>query len=103
MPVYEYQCQACAHRFERKQSFTDEPIKVCPECGGTTKKLLSTPGIVFKGSGWYKTDSRGSPPSESSSSSDSSSSSTETKSEPAKTETKSEPAKTETKTEAKKD
>jgi putative FmdB family regulatory protein len=100
MPVYEYQCQACAHRFERKQSFSDEPIKVCPECGGVTKKLLSTPGIVFKGSGWYVTDSRGSPPSESSSSSSSSdsSSSTETKSEPAKTETKSE-----TKSETKKD
>lgn len=96
MPVYEYQCQACGHRFERKQSFSDAPIKVCPECGGVTKKLLSTPGIVFKGSGWYVTDSRGSPPSESSSSSSSSSSGSTT-------ETKSEPAKTETKSEAKKD
>jgi putative FmdB family regulatory protein len=99
MPVYEYQCQACAHRFERKQSFTDEPVKVCPECAGTVKKLLSTPGIVFKGSGWYKTDSRGSPPSESSSSSSDSGGSSTSPS----TETKSEPAKTETKTEAKKD
>lgn len=68
MPVYEYLCQACAHRFEKKQSFSDEPVRVCPECGGATRKLLSRPGIVFKGSGWYVTDSRPSPPSESSSS-----------------------------------
>ena len=95
MPVYEYKCQACDHRFERKQSFTDELVKVCPECGGAVKKLLSTPGLVFKGSGWYVTDSRPSAPSESS---DSSSSSTETKSE-----SKSEPAKTETKSESKSD
>src|SRR5438270_14043380 len=80
MPVYEYQCQSCDHRFERKQSFSDEPIKVCPECGGTTKKLLSRPGIVFKGSGWYITDSRPAPPSESSSSSSGSSSSSSTSS-----------------------
>ena len=93
MPVYEYQCQACGHRFERKQSFTDEPIKVCPECNGAVKNAV-TPGIVFKGSGWYITDSRPSPPSESSSSS----SSSETKSE-----SKSEAKPAETKTETKKD
>jgi len=61
MPVYEYECQACRHRFERKQSFSEEPVKVCPSCGGTTRKLLSRPAIVFKGSGWYITDSRPAP------------------------------------------
>lgn len=97
MPVYEYQCQACGHQFERKQSFSDEPIKVCPECGGATRKLLSRPGIVFKGSGWYITDSRPSSPSESSSGSSSSSSSASS------SETKAPPAKTDSKAEAKKD
>src|SRR2546425_8450086 len=58
MPIYEYQCQACQHRFERRQSFRDEPVKVCPECGGATKRLLQAPPIIFKGSGWYATDSR---------------------------------------------
>ena len=58
MPTYEYECQACRHRFERRQSFRDEPVKVCPECGGTTRRLLQAPPIIFKGSGWYATDSR---------------------------------------------
>jgi putative FmdB family regulatory protein len=77
MPVYEYQCQACRHRFERRQSFRDEPVKVCPECGGATKRLLQAPPIIFKGSGWYATDSRPARPSsdESSSKSESSGSS----------------------------
>jgi putative FmdB family regulatory protein len=101
MPVYEYQCQACGHQFERKQSFSDEPIKVCPQCGGVTRKLLSRPAIVFKGSGWYVTDSRPSQPSESGSSSSSSNGGTETKSD-TKTETKTK-TKSETKSEAKKD
>ena len=81
MPVYVYECRRCGHRFEQQQSFNDEPIKVCPECGKETRRVFIPPAIVFKGSGWYKTDSRPSPPSESSSSgsSDSSSSSSETK------------------------
>ncbi len=61
MPVYEYQCRACGERFDLKQSFSDEPIKVCPKCGGETRRVLHPPGIVFKGSGWYITDSRPSP------------------------------------------
>jgi putative FmdB family regulatory protein len=61
MPIYEYECQTCRHRFERRQSFRDEPVKVCPECGGTTRRLLQAPPIIFKGSGWYATDSRTSP------------------------------------------
>lgn len=56
MPLYEYQCDACAHRFEVIQKFSDAPIEVCPKCGGAVKKLLSSPAIQFKGSGWYITD-----------------------------------------------
>lgn len=56
MPLYEYQCDACAHRFEVIQRFSDPPIEVCPKCGGVVHKLLSSPAIQFKGSGWYITD-----------------------------------------------
>ncbi|MGE0463539.1 MAG: FmdB family zinc ribbon protein, partial [Vicinamibacterales bacterium] len=56
MPLYEYQCDACAHRFEVIQKFSDAPIETCPKCGGAVKKLLSSPAIQFKGSGWYITD-----------------------------------------------
>jgi putative FmdB family regulatory protein len=56
MPLYEYQCDACAHRFEVIQKFSDEPVKTCPACGGPVQKLLSSPAIQFKGSGFYLTD-----------------------------------------------
>ena len=56
MPLYEYQCDKCAHRFEVIQKFSDPPIDVCPKCGGQVKKLLSSPAIQFKGTGWYITD-----------------------------------------------
>ena len=56
MPIYEYQCDACGHRFERIQKFSDPPVEVCPSCGGTVKKLPSSPAIQFKGSGFYITD-----------------------------------------------
>jgi len=56
MPLYEYQCDACGHRFEVIQKFSDAPIEVCPKCGGPVGKLLSSPAIQFKGSGWYITD-----------------------------------------------
>ena len=56
MPLYEYECEACAHRFERIQKFSDPPVDKCPSCGGQVKKLLSSPAIQFKGSGWYITD-----------------------------------------------
>jgi putative FmdB family regulatory protein len=56
MPLYEYQCDACGHRFEKIQKFSDAPIAVCPECGGPVHKLLSSPAIQFKGSGFYLTD-----------------------------------------------
>lgn len=60
MPTYEYECQACKVRFERKQSFSDEPIKVCPDCGAETRRVFQPAPIIFKGSGWYVTDSRSS-------------------------------------------
>ena len=56
MPLYEYECGACAHRFERIQKFSDPLVDVCPKCGGTVRKLLSSPAIQFKGSGWYIND-----------------------------------------------
>jgi putative FmdB family regulatory protein len=56
MPLYEYQCDACGHRFEVIQKFSDSPIEVCPKCGGAVHKLISSPAFQFKGSGWYVTD-----------------------------------------------
>ncbi|MGE3189433.1 MAG: FmdB family zinc ribbon protein [Vicinamibacterales bacterium] len=56
MPLYEYQCDACSHRFEVIQKFSDAPIQECPKCGGKVGKLLSSPAIQFKGSGFYLTD-----------------------------------------------
>ena len=58
MPTYEYACAKCGHEFEVVQSFSDAPITVCPECQGEVKKVFSNVGVVFKGSGFYKTDSR---------------------------------------------
>ncbi len=58
MPVYTYQCQTCGVRFERKQSFSARPLTRCPECGQPVRRLFQPVGIVFKGSGWYSTDSR---------------------------------------------
>jgi putative FmdB family regulatory protein len=56
MPLYEYQCQACGRRLERIQKFSDPPLETCPHCGGKLEKLISSPAIQFKGSGWYITD-----------------------------------------------
>ena len=57
MPMYEYECGACGHRFERIQKFSDPPIEECPNCGERkVQKLLSSPAIQFKGTGWYITD-----------------------------------------------
>jgi putative FmdB family regulatory protein len=60
MPTYEYECQECHEHVEAVQKFTDAPLNVCPHCGGELRKVFSAVGIVFKGSGFYKTDSRGS-------------------------------------------
>ncbi|MGC4081873.1 MAG: zinc ribbon domain-containing protein [Vicinamibacterales bacterium] len=56
MPLYEYECDKCGHRFEVIQKFSDAPIDTCPKCGSTVHKLISSPAIQFKGSGWYITD-----------------------------------------------
>ena len=56
MPLYEYECEKCGHRFEKIQKFSDPPVKTCPRCEGKVKKLPSAPAIQFKGSGWYITD-----------------------------------------------
>ena len=57
MPLYEYECEACHNRFERIQKFSDPPVETCPKCGkGPVRKLISSPAIQFKGSGWYITD-----------------------------------------------
>jgi putative FmdB family regulatory protein len=56
MPLYEYQCKKCAHRFERIQKFSDKPVRKCPQCGGVVEQLISAPAVQFKGTGWYVTD-----------------------------------------------
>jgi putative FmdB family regulatory protein len=56
VPLYEYQCKKCKHRFEKIQKFSDPAVKKCPECGGRVEKLLSASAVQFKGSGWYVTD-----------------------------------------------
>ncbi|WIX81688.1 zinc ribbon domain-containing protein [Amycolatopsis carbonis] len=86
MPTYQYACKECDHRFEAVQSFSDASLTVCPQCSGPLRKVFSSVGVVFKGSGFYRTDSR-----------DASKSST-TAATPAKSETK-----TETKSESKSD
>lgn len=58
MPIYEYECRQCRQRFDKLQSINDEPIRVCPTCGGETRRVLQPVGVIFKGSGWYSTDSR---------------------------------------------
>lgn len=58
MPTYQYACTACGQPHEQVQSFTDAPLTECPACGGRLRKVFSAVGVVFKGSGFYKTDSR---------------------------------------------
>ena len=67
MPIYDYRCDHCGHAFSAVQSFKDAPLEKCPNCGKRPRRLLTPPAIVLKGSGWYKTDSRATPKSESSS------------------------------------
>ena len=97
MPLYEYECEACAHRFERIQKFSDPPADTCPTCGkGPVRKLLSSPAIQFKGSGWYITDYARKGGGDKSSSTPSS-----TTSDTSKTETKSDSSSTDSKPAAK--
>jgi putative FmdB family regulatory protein len=92
VPTYQYACTNCGHQLEAVQSFTDEPLTDCPACEGRLRKLFSAVGVVFKGSGFYRTDSRsgakstaGSSNGSSSGSSDSSGGSGSTSSESSKT------------------
>lgn len=107
VPIYDYRCDACGHAFSAVRSYSDGPVEVCPSCGKRPRKLLVAPAVVFKGSGWYKTDSRGAAPKESgdpgtpSAKSSDKGSRTETKSD-GKTEPKGE-SKSEAKSESKAD
>jgi putative FmdB family regulatory protein len=56
MPLYEYECKKCGHRFEKIQLYSDKMVKKCPECGGQVEQMISAPAVQFKGSGWYVTD-----------------------------------------------
>lgn len=93
MPLYDYECQRCRKVFEVRQKFSDEPLRVHEECGGTVNRLLSVPALQFKGTGWYVTDygKGGKLPSSNGSSEKKPESKSETKSE---TKTESKPAPT---------
>src|SRR5271165_1835542 len=56
MPLYEYECKKCGHRFEKIQKFSDRMVKKCPDCGGQVEQMISAPAVQFKGTGWYVTD-----------------------------------------------
>lgn len=56
MPTYEYLCESCGYQFEKEQRITENPIKVCPECSGEVKRLISNGNFILKGGGWYVTD-----------------------------------------------
>ena len=96
VPLYEYECQECGHRFEMLQKVADSPLKTCVKCEGKVERLLSSPAIQFKGTGWYITDyaRKGQAPSTQSSetSSESSSGSTSKAAQSEKTRSKSGPA-----------
>ena len=94
MPTYQYSCTDCGHFFEAVQSFSDDSLTVCPECDGKLRKVFNAVGVVFKGSGFYRNDSRGSttstsPAASSDTGSDTGSTTTSTPAAPAKTESSS--------------
>ena len=88
MPLYEYECKKCHHRFEKIQKFSDPHVKKCPKCGGPIEQVISAPAVQFKGSGWYVTDyaKKSSAPSSSNSSSNGDSSSSSKKENKSKSE-----------------
>ena len=102
MPTYQYACTECGHAFEQFQNFSDDTLTVCPSCEGRLRKVFNAVGVVFKGSGFYRNDSRKADSSTLSSTSSSSDSSSSTGEKSGTTEKKSEPA-TATKTEKKSD
>ncbi|MDQ3989224.1 MAG: FmdB family transcriptional regulator [Actinomycetota bacterium] len=103
MPTYSYACTACEHRFDTVQAFSDSSLTDCPECTGRLRKLFSSVGIVFKGSGFYRNDSR-SDPAGASGEGKNESTSDSAKSDPAKSDSaKSDSAKSDSKSGAKSD
>jgi putative FmdB family regulatory protein len=86
MPLYEYECKKCGHRFEKIQKFSDKMVKKCPECGGQVEQMISAPAVQFKGSGWYVTDYAKKSTSQGSSSGDSSSKEKEKKDDKSKSD-----------------
>jgi putative FmdB family regulatory protein len=89
VPTYQYACTACGHRFDAVQSFSDSALTECPECSGKLRKLFGSVGVVFKGSGFYRTDSRNGSTASTPAAASSSESKTESKSE---TKSESKPA-----------
>ena len=85
MPTYQYSCTECGHFFEIVQSFSEDSLTVCPQCEGRLRKVFNAVGVVFKGSGFYRNDSRGSTTSTSPATSDPSPSTTSTKSDSSST------------------
>jgi putative FmdB family regulatory protein len=93
VPTYQYACTACSHAFDTVQSFSDPTLTECPECHGRLRKIFSSVGVVFKGSGFYRNDSRSTAGSEGGSTSDSATSDKKTDAKPGtKTDAKSETA-----------
>ena len=88
MPTYQYSCTECGHFFEAVQSFSDDSLTTCPECAGRLRKVFNAVGVVFKGSGFYRTDSRGSSSASETSTSTSTSTSDTTSAGAGKTESK---------------
>jgi len=88
MPTYEYRCKECGEHLEVVQAFTDDPLTECPNCGGPLRKVFGNIGITFKGSGFYKTDSRSGGSATKPAESSDSSGSSDSKSSDGKTETK---------------
>jgi len=93
LPTYQYACTECGHAFEQFQSFTDDALTVCPECEGRLRKVFNAVGVVFKGSGFYRTDSRTESKSSSTTSASTSDTSSGEKKSGTTTETKSTPTK----------
>ncbi len=88
VPLYEYQCQKCQHRFELLQRFSDPQVTVCPRCGGQVQQIISPPAVQFKGSGWYVTDYARKSPAAASKSDKKSESKSERPSQPSTSENK---------------
>ena len=102
MPLYEYECKKCHHRFEKIQTFSARHVKKCPKCGGPIEQVITAPTVQFKGSGWYINDYAKSKPTQGSSSNGDSSKDAEAKTDSKSGEEKSEKSKSDDKSKAEK-